>query len=166
MSKQFYAISSLDLFALNDIAHLLKNHSNLLYELDTEKDPSDALYYRDFLLKNYPQRKSILNFTGDFLEDFKNQKISDTLFERLLTFSFIRIEDTLYEVPEDKKLSFDDFFKYHFPFDFHQFSSLCFSSPEEDLEGKEADIFIFRNPKRDIFDIILLEQELKKHKSL
>lgn len=164
MSNQFYAISSLDRFALNDVTHLLKNYSNLLYELDTEKVPSDALYYRDFLLKNYPQRKSILNFTGDFLDDFKDGNLSDTLFERLLTFSFIRLEDTLYEVP-DKKLSFEDFFKYHFPFDFHQFSSLCFSS-EEDLEGKEADLFIFRNPKRDIFDIILLEKELKKHKSL
>lgn len=166
MSNQFYAISSLERFALNDITHLLKNYSNLLYELDTEKDPSDALYYRDFLLKNFPQRKSILNFTGDFLEDFKKQIISDTLFEKLLTFSFIRIEDILYEVPEDKKLSFENFFKSHFPFEFHQFSSLCFSSQEELEEGKEVDIFIFRNPKKDIFDIILLEQELKKHKSI
>lgn len=162
MSNQFYAISSLDRFALNDVTHLLKNYSNLLYELDTEKDPSDALYYRDFLLKNFPQRKSILNFTGDFLEDFKNKNLSDVYFEKMIEFDFFRIENTIYELPE-KSLVFDKFFTDFFP-SCHHYSALEWSSPEE--INYEAEVFIFRNPKRDIFDIILLEQELKKHKSL
>lgn len=149
-----YIVSSLTHFALNDVLHLLIKNPDLMYEIDTLFDQDDSVYYLDEIKSHSSISKNVLNFTGDFLKEFKEGKIRDYIYDLLLTFNYFRIENKLYET----EYMIKDYYSF-----FNNIKSLKYIEVVEvnSFDDKpESEIYIFKNPVNDLIDIKLLETEL------
>ncbi len=155
-----YIISSLTKFASNDIIFLLKNYSNLFFEIDLKKEPDDLSNYLEIIKHHCPKSKSVLNFLDVFLSEFKEDKIRDYIFDYVFFFDYIRVEDKIYEVTSDLK-NYSTFFKI-------LKNSKSYSSLElKDFENcpENYDYYIFKEPENELFSIKILETQLKKNSS-
>lgn len=151
-----YIISSLTKFALNDVIFLMTNYPSLMYEIELKNNPDEFNEYLEIIKQHKIKNKSVLNFTEDFLDEFKEQKIRDYIFDFLFFFDYFRIGEKLYEVGSDFK-SYSTFFKiventkYKICQEVNNFENL-----------EECDYTIFKNPEKELFDIKLLVDQLKK----
>lgn len=161
-----FVISSLSKFALNDVLTLCKTYQGLLYELDTPSSliPDDSIYYRMKLKEFLPKTQDILNFREDTLLDFKEKNtIKDYLYDYLITFNFIRLENVVVKLPEEI-----DSISFNFQNFFEVFPTLpTFSAKEisdKDTEKLDTDFIIFKDPKVDVKDILILQQLLQQQR--
>lgn len=156
-----YVISDIDKLALNDIVHLCKEYPNLVYEIDTNNVQTDSLYYRDMLKTTLKKTKTMISLTEDNLQLFKDKKIvKDYLFDIILSSDYLRIENIVYEIPEDifPQPSFLDFLN----------KLSTFIAEEVDYDKLETHIpttpfIICKNVKTELSDILLLEKVLIKN---
>lgn len=156
-----YVISDIHQLALNDVIHLCKEYSKLVYEIDTNNVQTDSLYYKETLKQTLKKTKTMISLTEDNLQLFKDRKIvKDYLFDTILSSDFLRIENTVYEIPEEisPQPSFLDFL----------YKLSTFVAEEVDYDKLEThspttSFIICKNVKKEVADILLLEKVLIKN---
>lgn len=153
-----YIISTLENFSLQDIITLLKLNSNLLYEIDTQKFPNDSIYYRKYLKEIFPKKQNdVLNVVDTFQDELYSNNLSDTFFDYILSFSYFRVNNKLFKLPENRnEISKDIFYSECLEY----FTCQEVSSFDDSIQYT-TDVIVFRNPKVAVFSILELEKELK-----
>lgn len=156
-----YVVSDIHQLALTDILHLCKEYPKLVYEVNTNTLQTDSVYYKDTLKEKFKKTKMMFALTEDHLQFYKDTKtVKDYIFDQIISSDYLRIENTVYEIPEEisSQSSFIDFL----------YKLSGFVAEEVDYDQLPNHIpttsfIICKNVKRDISEIIHLEKVLLKH---
>lgn len=103
-------LSNIYSFAFVDVSKILKkNPSTFTAEFVFSLDENDSIYYFSRLKKELKKHSFMINLDSIFLDEFKEGKIRDYVFEKILEFQLFRVENKVYSIPEEVR-SLSDFF--------------------------------------------------------